>query len=163
MSIKRLIFIFTCFLSLLSHAKKFDALLLNDSTKVFGKITYISDFVLHMEVKGEEHYFFSEDVRYVMIQPANFRIAQLIKSEVINKERDFAELMEDDMLFGFRFILGNNPIISSYSLAKNSEKPPRSMMGYVYEVNGRTFAERIRSVGTKATIPALFVLMLIVL
>ncbi len=163
MRIRHLLLLLMCFLSVLSYAKKFDAVLLNDSTKVFGKITYISDFVLHMDVKGEERYFFSGDVRYVMIQPGNFRIAQQLRIEVFNQERDFAELMEDDMLFGFRFILGNNPLLGKYSLADGSERPPRSMENYVYEINGRTFAQRVRSVGKNAAVPALFVLMLIVL
>ncbi len=160
----RFLFLFLmCFLSVLSYGKKFDAVLLNDSTKVFGKITYISDFVLHMDVKGEEQYFFADDVSYVMIEPRNFRVAQQLRAEVLNKDRDFMELMEQDMLFGFRFVLGDDPLMRNYALANVSEKPPRSMEDYVYEVNGRTFAQRVGSVGKNATVPAIFVLMLIFL
>lgn len=158
-----LFFIFCGFLSVLSHAKGRDAVLLRDSTKVFGKITYISDFILHMEVNDKERSFFSDDVDYVMLSPGNFFIAQKIKAEAFSRERDFEELMEEDMLFGFRFILGTDPMVNKYAIAKDSEKAPRSMKGYVYEIKDKTLKDRVRSVGKKSTLPAILVIMLMIL
>jgi cellobiose-specific phosphotransferase system component IIB len=142
-----------------------DAVLLNDSTRVFGKVVEISDFILEMKVEKEKKplTYASEDVDYVMVSPNNRYLIRTLKKEIKTKEKDFKELMDKDQIFGFTFIFGDDTLMNNYQTATVSDTIPFDRHKYVYDVQGKTMNERLGSLAKKGGAAAGLLLLLLLL
>ena len=152
-------------LNLQAQKSKQDAILLKDSTMVLGYVNYLSDFILHLETKKskEDLTFFSDDVDYVMIAPTNYYVSKRLKKEMIDRDSEFNSLMTPEQLFGFKFILGTDTLMSSYRLRKNSDPLTSDFKNYNYDPKGKTFKERIKSVAEKSPLTAALLVLIILL
>lgn len=145
--------------------KLYDAVLLKDSTKIMGEITYLSDFILHLEPSHskEDLTFFSDDVSYVMVSPQSKPILRTIRGEITNNKSVFKKLMEKGEIFGFTFLLGNDTILDHYSMAISAQKGHFDRHKYDYKVEGKTMEERFKSLGKGGGFAGAAILLLILL